>query len=246
MQPSHKFALRHKRAILFALFACLSACKPEVGNRSAIVLLLDYSKSFAPYTKADEAALRETNRFISKIIRNSAMPQPVKILWTAFGDDGLRPLEPCGPPRVIDIIISGRKSTTEGIDHFDKLEAWLSVCLSAVRATSQITQKFTDISGALVFASDAVEDVSDERLIIVFSDLLEDLPSDRQMPKFNLKGAKVLLIWRPGMDDQQQPLVVQQRVESWRKKLETSGASRVCSKAAQGLTEGELSACLWK
>lgn len=217
-------------------------------------MLLDYSKSFAPYSAGDVAALSEANKSIIQMVRAGSLAQPVKILWAAFGDNGLQPFEPCGPARVFSQRLTAQASeqgstkavSAERLTSVDKLESWLSVCVAAVRATSQSPQQFTDISGALAFAADAVDDVGDDRVVVLFSDLLEDLPPNRQRPALKLTKTKVLLIWRPGLDDQKQPAAVSQRVEEWRKRLEEAGSSRVCAKAAPGLTEGEISSCLWK
>jgi hypothetical protein len=247
----------HRGPWLLICGACLiwvsSCAKPLIGNSSAVIVLLDYSRSFAPFDNGDIAALGEVNKSIVQMVRVGTLPQPVKILWAAFGDNGLKPLEPCGPARVFGQTLTGHtndqnlsKSNLEGrLTNIVDLQSWLSVCLSAVRATSQSPQQFTDISGALMFASDAAEDIREDHIIVVFTDLLEDLPPNRQVPPLKLNKAKMLLVWRPGLDDQKQPAAVSKRVEDWRNKLERAGASRVCSKASQGISEGEISSCLW-
>jgi hypothetical protein len=234
--------------------ACSAGCpKPVIGNASAVVLLLDYSKSFAPYTASDTAALNEAGKSMVQMLRTGSLPQPLKILWAAFGDNGLQPIEPCGPPRVFSQRLTGGssapgggKKSSERLSSIGELESWLGVCSTAVRATSQTTSQFTDITGALTFGADAVSDVSDERVIVLFTDLLDDLPRNRQRAPLKLPSSRVLLIWRPGLDDQKQPERLSARIDEWRTKLEEAGASRVCAKAARGLTEGEISSCLWK
>jgi hypothetical protein len=254
---SQRLHIRYVVAIAWLLTAgCSSACpKPLLGNSSGVVVLLDYSKSFAPYSVEDAAALAETNRAIVQMVRTGALAQPVKILWAAFGDNGLRPLLPCGPARVFSQSLTGRRSgqnplpsvvSAEPLSKLEQLESWLSVCVNAVRSTSQTTEQFTDISGALMFGSDAIQDISDARVIVLFTDLLEDQPPNRKQHDLKMGDARLLLLWRPGLDDEKQPAAVSQRVEDWRKRLGSVGASRVCAKAAQGLTEGEISSCLWK
>jgi hypothetical protein len=230
-----------------------SAClRPLVGNASAVTILLDYSKSFAPYSHSDIAALNETTKAVVRMVRGGSLQQPLKILWAAFGDNGLQPVEPCGPARVFQQRLTGGSEPSvkspdpaEPLISVDKLEAWFSVCSEAVQSTSQAAQQFTDISGAMAFAADTIEDVRGDRVIVLFSDLREDLPPNRQLPPFRLNSVKVLLIWRPGLDDRKQPTATPERVEEWRTRIESAGASRVCAKAAQGLTEGEISSCLW-
>jgi hypothetical protein len=241
--------------LLLALFAAFaSACiQPLIGNASAVIILLDYSRSFAPYSPADAAALNKATRAVVQMVRTGSLQQPLKLLWAAFGDNGLQPLEPCGSARVFQQRLTGDPGTKapgpdaeERLSSVARLEAWFSDCGDAVQVTSRSAQQFTDISGAMAFAADAVEDVSGDRVVIVFSDLLEDLPPNRKLPAFRLDDVKVLLIWRPGLDDRKQPIATPERVEHWRTRMEEAGASRVCAKAAQGLTEGEISSCLSK
>lgn len=239
-------------ALLASAFA--AACvQPLVGNAGAVTILLDYSRSFAPYSRADIAALNETAKAVVGMVRGGSLQQPLKLLWVAFGDNGMQPLEPCGPARVFQQRLTGDAGTTvkspdaaERLTSVAKLEAWFSDCGEAIQATSQSTQQFTDISGAMAFAADTVQDVRGDRVIVVFSDLLEDLPPRRKLPAFRLDDVKVLLIWRPGLDDRKQPVATPERVDQWRTRIEQAGASRVCAKAAQGLTEGEISSCLSK
>jgi hypothetical protein len=254
MQQSLRRAVRVLEC--FVLAGLTAGCaKPLIGNSSAVIILLDYSKSFAPYANGDMAALNEVKKSITQAVRDEQLSQPVKILWAAFGDDGLQPLEPCGPARVFSQTLTGgqqdgktlaKLESAERLTTIKSLESWLDACATAVRSTSQSTQQYTDISGALMFASDAVEDIRDNRIIVLFTDLLEDLPPSRQQTAWKIRKAKVLLVWRPGMDDQKEPSAVPQRVDAWRMKLEAAGANRVCSKTAEGLTEGEISSCLWK
>jgi hypothetical protein len=237
-----------------ALFtsACTSAWpRPVVGNASAVVVLLDYSQSFAPYSAADRAALDEVSKSIVEMIRLGTLQQPLKILWAAFGDNGLQPVEPCGPARVFQQrLTAGVSAGTNVVDpaapfvSIDDFQAWMLVCTEAVQSTSRSAQKFTDVSGALAFANDALQDVGGNRVIVVFSDMLEDLPPERQPPVLKLAHASVLLAWRPGLDDQKQPSATTDRIETWSRRLQEAGASRVCAKAAQGLTKGEISNCL--
>lgn len=244
--------MRSHCLIVSLLLLCgLTGCaRPATGNESAVIVLLDFSKSFAPYGNGDIAALDEVTKSIVQMIGTNSLKQPVKILWSAFGDNGLQPLEPCGPARVFKQRLTTQEDTakadiTEQVTTAQDLKSWFSVCLNSIKATSNSPQQFTDISGALMFASDAAEDVDSERVIVLFTDLLEDLPQGRQIPKLNLKKDKVLLIWRTGLDDQKQPAAISQRVEDWRKKFENAGAIRVCTKVADGLTQGEISSCLW-
>ena len=244
---------------------CARACPTEVeGNAGGVLVLLDYSKTFAPYTTQDAAAIAEIGRAVIRMIDNASLQQPTKIHWAAFGDNGLEPKQPCGPAIVFrQKVLTGAKDPTRDpakdgplrrVSEKSALESWFSVCLDAIRATSQKAEEFTDISGALVFAADDMKDVGSDnpkgdasRLIVVFSDFNEDLPPSRQrgLP-LKLVKSRVLLVWRPGLNDQAQPAIVPQRVAEWAKKLEEAGASRVCSKIMAGVTAPDISSCLGK
>src|SRR3977135_521638 len=100
-------------ALVLVAFALPSACiQPLVGNASAVTILLDYSRSFAPYSRADIAALNETAKAVTGMVRGGSLQQPLKLLWVAFGDNGLQPLEPCGPARIFQQRLTGDAGTT--------------------------------------------------------------------------------------------------------------------------------------
>src|SRR5687768_17504878 len=81
--------------------ALLPACIDRpVSNGSAVIVMLDYSKTFAPYDETDVSALNQVAESITTAIQAGWLLQPVKVQWAAFGDQGLLPLSPCGPPKV--------------------------------------------------------------------------------------------------------------------------------------------------
>jgi hypothetical protein len=226
----------------------MGACKPLVGNQSAVVVLLDYSKTFAPYDDADVAALKQVSGAVAQSLRVGSLKQPTKILWAAFGDDGRSPIRPCGPPVVFRQSLTKRKDAASDDTEYTKitdLTAWMDACFASIKATSHWAQQFTDVTGALAFAGDAVKDAAGTKLVIVYSDLLEDLHKDRKSGEFRIDGAKLALIWRPGRDDKRQPSEVEGRVAEWRQKLRQAGAGKVCSSQVQSITAGDLLTCLF-
>jgi hypothetical protein len=241
--------------MLVAVAACADACvKPMLGNASGVVFLLDYSKSFAPYSAGDLAGLEKTTNAMIQLVTQGALRQPAKFLWAAFGDDGLQPLLPCGPARIFKQKLTVGVAVEDGsadiavgarLETIQDLETWFDVCLSAVRATSQKPQQYTDVTGALKFGSDALDDISEQRVLIVFSDFLEDRVPQSQSTPLKLGASRVLLLWRPGLDDQKQSARTSRRVEQWQEVVTGAGASRVCTKIAHGLSEGEIASCLW-
>jgi hypothetical protein len=93
------------------------------------------------------------------------------------------------------------------------------------------TRSLLPMSRAL--ASSAVADVREQRFIVLFSDLREDLPPGRSAPELHLTGARVLLTWRPGSDDVTDPNVVARRAQDWHERLLKAGAHQVCARPAE-------------
>lgn len=233
---------------------CAKACPPPpTGNASGILVLLDYSKTFAPYDRATDAvALQELGRSISTMA-SEFVDKPVKILWTAFGDDGLAPFLPCGPARVFDPVLIGggaaskdAKDAEVEIHNAADLETWLRVCQSSVVATSKNAQQFTDLSGAIAMAERQLSGTKGQKLVFVLSDFREDLPAGRQPPRLEVMGSRYVLVWRHGLDDANQPSMILEHVNDWRARLEKAGASRVCDAPSEGLTSGDITSCLTK
>lgn len=233
-----------------ALAGCQLACtKQLVGNQSAVVVLLDYSKTFAPYDELDASALKQVAESITKAMEQGWLRQPMKVQWAAFGDQGLLPILPCGPP----VVFAQKLTKTAAISpdvrastNIDDFKAWLDGCVKAVRAQSSATQEDTDLSGALAFAANATRDAAKTRLIVAYTDLLEDLPDGRESTPYNLSGSHVLVVWRPGADDRKQPAEVQKRVTKSAKAFTAMGAIRVCDTPSQSITSGDVLSCLTK
>jgi hypothetical protein len=233
-------------AVLVASVSFAAGCDILRGNASGVVVLMDYSATFAPYRAEDEALLREIGSGVASMIVDRSLPQPVKIVWAAFGSVGLQPLQPCGPPRTFRQTFTRRLDTRDEINSRESLTRWFAACHASVMATSHKTEQYTDVSGALAFAADAVQDVLQERVIVLFSDLREDLPAGQSVAEVNLRGSRVLLIWRPGLDDRDDPNVVSRRAQEWRARLLKTGATIVCARASQAITAADMTRCLAK
>jgi hypothetical protein len=211
--------------------------------------MLDFSKTFAPYDAQDEAAISEVGKAIVAGVRSGWLVPPVKLEWAAFGDQGLSPSAPCGPPLVFTPrltapqVDSPEAKVSRDIDQFGTS---IGECAKAVVALSHSAQTYTDVSGAIAFAGKAVADARTKRLVVIYSDLLEDLPQNRQRSTYDLRGDFVLVIWRPGLDDRKQPAEVQKRVAAALQHYRQLGAVRVCDSPVQSITAGDVMGCLTK
>lgn len=236
-------------AFALSCAACAEGCpKVQAGNATSIVVLLDFSETFAPYGATDTPAIHALASAIMELVRNGQLEQPAKIVWAAFGNNGLQPILPCGPPRVFQqnlrAALEPEDKAAEKIQTVEALQAWLDVCVQAVMDVSKSAQRFTDISGALAFASNAIEGTRSNKLVFLYSDLREDLPDGRQAQVFDLHAASVVVAWRPGRDDEKQPEVVPARLNAWREQFKVSNVGRICAKPAQSLTVGDITGCL--
>src|SRR4051812_28575504 len=247
MRPSDRaIGLVVLTAIVMSQAACESSCMSRlVGNESAVAVMMDFSATFAPYDEQDEQAIHQIGRTIFEGTRSGYLQQPVKVQWAAFGDQGLLPTGPCGPP----VVFTQRLTPTKKKDIQEKTRGeefsnWLGECPAAVKALSHSTQRYTDVSGALAFAASATREARSRRLVILYSDLLEDLPRDRSRSTFKLDGDDLLIVWRPGLDDRKQPAEVQKRVAAAAALYKYLGASRVCDTTAQTITTGDVLSCL--
>ena len=234
--------------VLLAFSACASACPKEiVGNESASVILLDFSRTFAPYGEADAAALREMGAVLSAALAAGLLEQPAKVLWAAFGDQGMSPILPCGPPIVFRQQLTKPRTSSADVLASTKVEDFKTAtqeCVKAVMVQSVAAQQFTDVSGALAFATSATKSAKQRRLIQIYSDLKEDLPADRERVDYDLSGNDIVLIWKPGSDDLKQPAEVQRRIHTAEETFRERGAARVCSMSAQSITSGDILSCL--
>lgn len=218
-----------------------------LGNQGAVVVLLDYSKTFAPYDQIDRSAIDQIAELIGQSIRVGRVKQPTKVLWAAFGDDGLTPERPCGPAVVFAQKLTTARNSSPDLLVQSKMpdfDNWLRSCPAAVQALSNKASQFTDVSGALAFADDAVEDATQDRLVVIYSDMREDLPEGRKLSKFDLHNSRVAIVWRPGKDDREQPADVRSRIDDWSKTLRAHGASTVCNAQARSVTPNDLLSCL--
>jgi hypothetical protein len=222
-----------------------ASCGLLGGHASGVVVLLDYSATFAPYGAADEALLSQIQKAIGTMVSDRSLNQPVKIVWAAFGNVGLSPQQPCGPPRIFRQRLTGAGTNNKDeISDIKQLDAWFAACTTAIVTTSRQTQPFTDVSGALSFAASAVEDVRETKLIVLFSDLREDLPEGRSAPELKLRGSRVLLAWRPGLDDAKDPNLVARRAQEWSERLQKAGAGPICARPAAALTGADIEQCV--
>jgi hypothetical protein len=228
-------------ALLLILVACGS---PPAGPAASIVILVDYSRSFAPLGEEDKPALAVIRQAVEKASVDQ-LQQPVKILWSVIGDESLNPFQPCKESKSFEVKIIGTSAAPPNtLINVGQLRGWLEACTAAVIAFSKSPQQYTDISGAVAFASANAKSAHSERILIIFSDFLEDLPPGHMPTALELGGERVVMLWRSGLDDHSDPAAIVQRLGEWEKRLQNAGAKSTCVRPAIGLAADDLSPCL--
>src|SRR5258705_970914 len=85
------------------LASCNSSCSgPAEGTRSSLIVLVDFSKSFAPLGPEDRPALQALTQVVRRLA-NERLEQPVKILWSIIGNGRLHPLQPSGSAKAFTL-----------------------------------------------------------------------------------------------------------------------------------------------
>src|SRR6058998_2732789 len=112
MSILHKVSNVRAVSLLYICCCCalLSFCGTAVdGTRSSLIVLVDFSKSFAPLGPEDRPALQALNQVVRKLA-NERLEQPVKIFWANIGNESLHPLQPCGAAKSFALKLTGRTS----------------------------------------------------------------------------------------------------------------------------------------
>lgn len=213
--------------------------------QTSVVILLDFSQSFAPLKSEDEQAL---NALADSLLQQARQEweTPVLVRWAVIGSSSLFADPPCGPavqfaPKLLQGL--GNPNGSTSISDVGVFQAWLRECIQQSVKKSQTTQKYTDISGALALAAETASAVK-RKFIVVLSDFVEDREPGSAPLKIALKGEKVMMLYRPEAGDRQDPARLFNRLSGWEKTLVAVGASGVCRVPVVGAVSGSLIGCL--
>ena len=233
--------------VIAAIFPLAAACaQKHPGNRTGTVLIVDFSQTFAPLTKDDASALERVFDSLELATRRKRLETPTKIYVTTLGDTSLSPPSPCGPAIVFQPKMFTTAADEQMVTSYEALRTKLGVCKDALVALSaNNTERFTDISGAVALAQGNLKAIQGEKLLVLYSDFLEDLPPTQTVAAFELDGTRVLMVWRPGLDDTANRTMALARLASWEERFRQSGAASVCQLSVSGLTAPDIVACVW-
>src|SRR6266571_1471167 len=141
---------------LFVAESLEAADTPQKNRpRSSITILVDLSKSFAPLTADDQAALRTVGRAITSL-PVSTFPRPITIAWLGIGTSSPHEHPPCGPGFLYDPKMIKRNEPGVVRDKSTLIKR-LDECVGIITQRSKLPGDWTDISGAIQQASDLTQ-----------------------------------------------------------------------------------------
>jgi hypothetical protein len=205
---------------------------------TSVVVLLDFSKSFAPFTKPDERAIREVAA-ATKELAAREWSSPVVVIWSKIQTASLlsRPL--CGPLQFQQTLIR-REATADASSLGERLDACAKSVSDAASRPGERSD-YTDISGAIGMAAQQGSSVQAKKVLIILSDFVEELTPGSVPVQLRLNGERVLLLYRPGSEKQVVGSSdVLTRVSRWRRALMDAGAHSVFSLPVFGVTRQRL------
>lgn len=213
--------------------------------QTSVVVLLDFSASFAPLTAEDEQALDTLADSLLQRSRGDWTP-PVLVRWAVIGSSSLFTAPPCGPaiqfePKLLPGL--GKSNSSTHIGDADVFRVWLHQCIQQSMKRSRSAEKYTDISGALALAAETGSGAK-QKFVVVLSDFVEDREPGAQPLALTLKGEKVVMLYRPEANDRLDPAKLFNRLAEWEKRLMAAGASGVCRVRVSDAVSGSLLNCL--
>lgn len=206
---------------------------------TSVTVLVDLSASFAPLTANDVTALRATFAALEDKATH-AWPGATQIMVRKIGTASVMNSPLC-PPMVHEAKLVGSGDAGE------EFRKQLSDCVDRTVKTRPIEtpsgDRYTDISGAIAASVQAAESVPDRKILVLFSDLVEQEAPSVPSTTLSLHGERVILIHRPGLDDRTLGDHAE-RTRTWEQKLKAAGASQVTDIPEEWVTSGLISRVL--
>jgi hypothetical protein len=207
--------------VVSTIIFSFSATAQEI--RSSVFVLVDLSETWlAPSSKQENQRILSTAGQ-SIILAAEEIEPPIAIRYFPIGDESLmRPplCEAVYDPKILPGTGGNKKVITRRSDAEDY---FVKDCVQFI--LSQPTQDFTDISGAVDTAARVGKlQEEGERVIILLSDLKQELRPGQSATSSDLGGYTVILVYRVLPEDRQSPANLDGRLLWWRESLEEAGA----------------------
>jgi hypothetical protein len=224
-----------------------------VAKGTSVVVLVDFSKSFPALRRSDGSivyGLRfEDRRALGALTGTLAelasryWTPPLKAVWMQIQASSITANPLCDPLETLQKLVKSDGS----VGTREEIHAVLNKCVANVIEASKdksMLGNYTDISGAVAMASDIASGEHDERILVVLSDMHEELPSGTREATFQLNGERVVLLHRPGTDEPNDVSSYLDRVNGWKKKMLDHGAKTVVAMPIFAVSEARLRAAL--
>jgi hypothetical protein len=227
--------------LCFLLANSSPSAQSELEAKVSVAVLVDVSKSFAPLSRTDQAALEQLQRAIERAA-STAWEPPLTIYWSTIGNSGiLAGSSVCGSahfhPRMVNRGRSGEFSSAP------QLQAWFRECVRAVVARSLRPEDFTDISGSVAIAAENGRRAKGRKLIVVLSDFAEDLPAGSKPVAFELSGETIVMLYRAQPSDAKDGNLLFSRLKQWEERFTKAGAKSACRVPIIGATATTIASC---
>ncbi|HXG06027.1 MAG TPA: hypothetical protein VNI77_01715 [Nitrososphaera sp.] len=224
----------------------------QSGQQGAsVVVLIDFSKSFPASYRSDGSMVygfrledhRALDALVTVLAELASGTPTFKTVWTQIQTSSITQNPVCPPIEMTHGIIKREHALTTR----EQLRDTLKKCVATVMLQGKDQNKlgnFTDISGAIAMAADIGSAQYTERILVIISDFLEDLPPGSTPAHFQLNGERVVLLHRPGTDEQENISAYLSRIQGWKQKLLQHGAKTVASLPVFAVSETRLRAAL--
>ena len=232
-------------ALATAGAALLTASRPsqsDLAANTSVVVLIDISKSFAPLTVTDQAALNQLERAIGRAATSTWEP-PISIYWATVGSSGVMASSSvCGSalfhPRMV------QRAARAEFSSLAQLQVWFSECARAVVTRSQQRpEQYTDISGSVAVAAENGRRVKGRKIIAILSDFVEDRPTANKATDFQLSGETVVMLYRAEAADAADGNRLFNRLKQWEERFARAGAKDTCRVPIIGATSNSIASC---
>ncbi|MBM3575732.1 MAG: hypothetical protein FJX39_08465 [Alphaproteobacteria bacterium] len=221
-------------ATAFVHKTALSAEEP----RSTVSILVDLSETWHNEQSklANQKILQTVAEGVTELGR--LLRPPVHIRMLPIGDASLlRPplCEALYDPK----LISSAPKDTRVFTQEKPLLKYLKVdCVLFI--LSRPKEKFTDISGAIDSASRfASIQAGADRILIILSDMLEELPINVTAANISLPTFRSLILYRTLNDDRKNPSLLDKRLNEWKAKIGSAG-SEITMIPDEGVVSGQI------
>ncbi|MEL7369959.1 MAG: hypothetical protein AAFN74_13655 [Myxococcota bacterium] len=208
-----RFAARHRQQVLvcWGALACWSGlgCTDGSEHARAIAVLIDVSGTYA-----DQApqVVKTVKAGILPAMKPTDTLTVIRIDEASYGQDNI----------AAKLTLAARRS--EANAQKLKTARALDTFASSVKPA-----RHTDITGAIMLAAEHLREAEPvHKMMIIFSDLREDLPAGtrRELDEGELEGMRVLALNVKRLEaDNRDPQVYRERMNAWKRRLQGAGAS---------------------